>query len=175
MFQSVSRRNWGASASEGYMFKVQFKRLHRYFSLKSSEARDIKVGDFVKVEADRGEDLGVVCMKIAYSDFREEKPTAGFRGRGFSAEEDDKKILRCATESEKVQLPSKLSEETKALLVCQEKVFLRRFLMKVVDAEVVLHSESPHPYQIASTLLLFLVILLLSSLLLHPTAGILTC
>lgn len=41
-------------------------------------------GDFVKVEADRGEDLGVVCGKIACSDFREEKPTAGYRGRGHS-------------------------------------------------------------------------------------------
>ncbi len=41
-------------------------------------------GDFVKVDADRGEDLGIVCGKISCSDFKEEKPTAGFRGRGFS-------------------------------------------------------------------------------------------
>jgi len=41
-------------------------------------------GDFVKVEADRGEDLGIVCGKISCADFKEEKPTAGYRGRGYS-------------------------------------------------------------------------------------------
>jgi uncharacterized protein YajQ (UPF0234 family) len=58
-----------------------------YIFIIQNDVFKIKIkikGDFVKVEADRGEDLGIVCGKIASSDFREERPTAGYRGRGSS-------------------------------------------------------------------------------------------
>ena len=41
-------------------FQVQFKRSHRCLILSPSATQGIKPGDFVIVEADRGEDLGVV-------------------------------------------------------------------------------------------------------------------
>ena len=47
------------SASKSIV-KVQFKRSHRCLILSSSAPPGIKPGDFVIVEADRGEDLGVV-------------------------------------------------------------------------------------------------------------------
>lgn len=125
-----------ADAGDGYIYKIQFKRLHRYFTLGPNAQKCIKVGDFVKVEADRGEDLGVVCKKIARSDFREERPTAGFRGRGYSVmQEDGKRLLRIATDDETAQLPAKLCEEMKTLMVSREKVMMRKFHMNIVDAE----------------------------------------
>ena len=41
-------------------YQVQFKRSHRCLILSVSAPQGIKPGDFVIVEADRGEDLGVV-------------------------------------------------------------------------------------------------------------------
>ena len=48
-------------------------------------------GDFVKVEADRGEDMGIVLSKIPIDQFEEVIPTAGYRGRGFSCGQGEKK------------------------------------------------------------------------------------
>ena len=72
----------------------------------------------MKVEADRGEDLGVVCDKVAASEFREEKPTAGYRGRGLACDLGDcKRITRLATEEERVMLATKAIEEMQVLQV----------------------------------------------------------
>ena len=45
---------------EGPYFQVQFKRCHRCFILSPAAPNHVKPGDFVIVEGDRGEDLGVV-------------------------------------------------------------------------------------------------------------------
>ena len=39
--------------------QVQFKQSHRHFLRSATVDRHIEIGDFVMVEADRGEDLGV--------------------------------------------------------------------------------------------------------------------
>ena len=71
-----------------------------------------------KVEADRGEDLGVVCDKIAASEFSELKPTAGFRGRGMSCDlSASMRITRLATAEERALLPGKALEEAHVLRV----------------------------------------------------------
>ena len=88
------------------------------------------------MEADRGEDLGIVCAILRHDNFVESKPTAGFRGRGSSAiVEDSKYILRRATNKERQELPIKLMEENKALMVCREKVASRGYHMVIKDAE----------------------------------------
>ena len=72
----------------------------------------------MKVEADRGEDLGVVCHKVPQSEFKEEKPTAGYRGRGLACDLDDcKRIIRLATDEERAMLPMKALEEAHVLQV----------------------------------------------------------
>ncbi len=82
--------------------------------------RSIKPGDFVKVEADRGEDLGVVVSKVLAKDFHEYVPTAGYRGRGFSSGQGDKKLLlRVATNQERLSLMEKVRDEEKALEVSE--------------------------------------------------------
>lgn len=119
----------------------------------------------MKVEADRGEDMGVVVSKVPAKDFEEFVPTAGYRGRGFSSGQGEKKfIYRFATSEEKSQLKSKVRDEEKTLQVrnvgfhcpktrispptyetflalyrdCQvirEKVLERQMPMAILDAE----------------------------------------
>ncbi len=74
---------------------------------------------FVKVEADRGEDLGIVLSKIPVEEFEEAIPTAGYRGRGYSNGQTDRKmVLRLATAQEKLSLVDKVDDEEKVLQVC---------------------------------------------------------
>jgi hypothetical protein len=101
-----------------YHMQVQFKRAHKNYILAPSAPRDIIPGDFVKVEADRGEDMGIVLAKIPVEDFEEVIPTAGYRGRGFSSGQGEKKYLfRLATPDERASLTSKVQEEERALEV----------------------------------------------------------
>ena len=120
------------------VYKLQFKQCYKYYIIKKSSNiyKQLSIGEFVKVEADRGEDLGIVCAVHRYDSFVETKPTAGFRGRGSSAiVEDSKYILRRATNKERQELPIKLMEENKALMVCREKVASRGYQMVIKDAE----------------------------------------
>ena len=75
-------------------------------------------GDFVKVEADRGEDMGIVLNKSLVCDFEEVMPTAGYRGRGFSCGQGEKKFLyRLATPDERAALAIKVEDEERTLEV----------------------------------------------------------
>jgi hypothetical protein len=72
----------------------------------------------VKVEADRGEDMGIVLAKIPMESFEEVIPTAGYRGRGFSSGQGERKYLfRRATNDERASLVSKVYDEERALEV----------------------------------------------------------
>ena len=72
----------------------------------------------IKVEADRGEDLGVVVSKSLVEDFVEFVPTAGYRGRGYSAGLGEKKyIIRFATTEERMLLRNKVEDEERTLQV----------------------------------------------------------
>lgn len=103
---------------DGYIYQVQFKRAHKNYILAPSAPRDILPGDFVKVEADRGEDMGIVLAKIPESQFEEVIPTAGYRGRGFSSGQGERKYLyRIANAEERTSLVQKVIEEEKALEV----------------------------------------------------------
>lgn len=74
----------------------------------------------MKVEADRGEDLGVVVSKSLVEDFVEFIPTAGYRGRGYSAGLGEKKyIIRFATAEERMLLRNKVEDEERTLQVSE--------------------------------------------------------
>lgn len=96
-------------SSDGNVYQVHFKRAHRNFLLAPSAPRNLSPGDFVKVEADRGEDLGVVIARIPVLEFDEAVPTAGYRGRGFSSGQSEKKlVLRRASMTEREMLLDKV-------------------------------------------------------------------
>lgn len=80
----------------------------------------LKVGSFVVVEADRGEDLGVVVL-IAPRD----SPLAISLNTANStaskgSEGELKKILRFATPQERSELPNKAKDEMDILKVCSQ-------------------------------------------------------
>ena len=127
-------------SADGYIYQIHFKRAHRNFLMSYnamvSTNGPIHIGDFVKVEADRGEDMGVIISKVPSANFTETIPTAGYRGRGFSSGQTDKKfILRLATLEERRSLIEKVRDEEKALEVIRHKVIENRHPMEILDAE----------------------------------------
>lgn len=123
-------------SADGYIYKVHFKRAARNFVLHRFASMNIKPGDFVKVEADRGEDLGVVIEKVPASEFKEFMPTAGYRGRGFSTGQTEKKsLMRLATLEECAQLAVKFDDEERALEIIRCKVAEFMLPMIILDAE----------------------------------------
>ena len=126
-----------AESADGFVYVVQFKRSYRPFFLSPYAPRSIEKGDFVVVEADRGEDLGVVREKVLAVDYEEDKHTAGHRGRGFavSSNGENKCLLRIATLEERALIADKVVEEEITLQVCREKALERGLPMNIVDAE----------------------------------------
>ena len=114
---------------------MRFKRATRSYVLGTTAPLDVAVGDFLVVEADRGEDLGVVTDILSMKEFIERRyqQQQFLRGRGGrgggggggggggvggggggGTEDDDQsvgRILRRATASERQHLPEKFHDE----------------------------------------------------------------
>lgn len=139
------------------VYNVKFKRTQRHFILGQRMQRDVQIGSYVKVEADRGEDLGIVisCISsekvIAGARLNSQYPvspsaecdinsTAGDSSSDISipssvGNKDLKRVLRLATNDEIFLLIVKKEEEEELLKVCEEKIVQRSLPMNVVDAE----------------------------------------
>ena len=78
------------------------------------------------MDADRGEDIGIVVEIVPAYTFADDKHTAGHRGKGFATDQhgEIRKVARIATPDERELLPGKAAEEN-------------------AIAEVVLYSLSP--------------------------------
>jgi len=120
---------------DGFLYQVQFKRGIRNFLLAPSIAhsRSIRIGDYVKVEADRGEDLGKVISCVPVSDTGKYATSPVQKGRTGNFEKE--RILRLATEAELHLVKIKSLDEQRVLEVCRSKVLQRNLPMRVVDAE----------------------------------------
>jgi PSP1 C-terminal conserved region len=120
------------------VYSVKFKRTQRNFVLGPRISRDLKIGTYVKVEADRGEDLGIVVGKLPadkYS-FSRSSFASGLGPPGLGAGNVDlKRIIRLATHDEVSLLSMKRDEEEELLKICRAKVRQRGLPMHVVDAE----------------------------------------
>jgi hypothetical protein len=135
----------GMSAPKN-VYNVKFKRTQRSFVMGPRLNRDLKIGTYVKVEADRGEDLGIIIGRVApdkiatagrggyrgsMGDMVNIPPTAG----AGPPPSDLKRIIRLATHDEVSLLAMKREEEEELLQVCRTKVRQRALPMRVVDAE----------------------------------------
>jgi hypothetical protein len=127
------------------IYNVKFKRTQRSFILGDQAPQEITVGTYVKVEADRGEDLGVVQSRLPAEGYKTNRPDGsspgmmeisglGGGGIGYGAT-DLKQILRPATKEEISLLDDKTQEEESLLKICRSKVRQRGLSMNVVDAE----------------------------------------
>jgi hypothetical protein len=129
------------------VYNVKFKHTQRCFVMGPRINRDLKIGTYVKVEADRGEDLGIVVGKVpsekynvpARPSFRGGVGEVGIipppSGLGAAGAADLKRIIRLATHDEVSLLAIKREEEEELLKICRTKVRQRALPMHVVDAE----------------------------------------
>ena len=109
----------------GLMFKVQFKSTTDNFNLADSCTRDIAIGDYVKVEADRGHDVGTVS-DIFWPSADQVQALAAT---------NNKQILAIASEDEFLLSKGKSRDEARALSICEEIVSARGMQITLVDAE----------------------------------------
>ncbi|KAI6044352.1 PSP1 C-terminal conserved region-domain-containing protein [Pisolithus marmoratus] len=110
---------------------------------------DIRVGDLVIVEADRGKDLGTVVndsitLKEVEAFEREQRERAAYGDgsplspggqQGSKKEINPKMIYGKAQPQDRQQLVAKSQDELKALQLCQTKVRQKKLPMEVIDAE----------------------------------------
>ncbi len=119
----------GASVSKAghkMVYTVKFKRSQRAFKLGERVTREVKIGCYVKVEADRGEDLGIVISIV---------PVEKYLAANDDKEKPVLTIKRPATNDEIHLLDVKKEEEDELLKICTTKARQRGLPMTVVDAE----------------------------------------
>lgn len=156
-FPSVDSLSHCQGKKNVYVYNVKFKRTQRHFILGQCMQRVVQVGSYVKVEADRGEDLGIVisctpsdkvmsgarlsCRHPVNSGVEYDMNTTD-RCSGYDislpsprGSRDLKRLLRLATDDEILLLVVKKEEEEELLKICEEKIVQRSLPMKVVDAE----------------------------------------
>lgn len=125
-------------SADGLVYLVHFKHSHRNFILAPSAPKNIQLGEFVIVEADRGEDIGIVVEIVPAYTFVDDKHTAGHRGKGFATDQhgEIRKVLRIASPDERELLPAKAAEEAAIVEVCREKVVYQfQMPITIIDTE----------------------------------------
>ncbi|KAF8953475.1 hypothetical protein BGZ52_010204 [Haplosporangium bisporale] len=132
----------------GLLYVVEFKAGRRdlFYSTKSSGLQ-LRRGDLVMVEADRGKDLGKItddsitpqAVQVLQIKTAEEAVTASLGqpdgGIRMPKEIHPKRIFRLAHTTEVALLETKNQDEEKAKMVCQAKVRQKKLPMEVVAAE----------------------------------------
>jgi len=101
--------------------KVKFKGTRRGFYTNYN--LDLKVGDHVIVEGERGKEIGQVVQR---GDLARRK---SFDGRKLA------KVLKVATDEEKEHLDEMRGLEEEAKKVCQQKIYEKKLPMNLVDVE----------------------------------------
>lgn len=125
-------------SADDMVYLVQFKYLQRNYILSSEAPKNICVGEFIVVEADRGEDIGIVVEKAPASFFQKDKHTAGHRWKAFATGQNGeiRKVTRIATLPERALLPDKAAEEASITEACRERAVHQYHLpIAIIDTE----------------------------------------
>ncbi|KAH7923766.1 PSP1-domain-containing protein [Leucogyrophana mollusca] len=134
------------------LYIVEFKAGRTDLFYLTDLSLDVRVGDLVIVEADRGKDLGKVVndsitLKEVEEFQREQKERVGFgdggpmspggpqSGASGKKEINPKMIYGKAQPQDTQHLVTKIQDEVKALQLCQSKVRQKKLPMEVIDAE----------------------------------------
>ncbi len=102
------------------VIEVQFKAQRKEF-YKNSRALYLRTGSHCVVQADRGEDMGMI-ISITRAELEE-------------IDAEMKEVLRHATDKDIEHLNEMRAKESEALKICQQKVAEHRLPMKLVDVE----------------------------------------
>ncbi|HUV36220.1 MAG TPA: regulatory iron-sulfur-containing complex subunit RicT [Patescibacteria group bacterium] len=102
------------------IIEIQFKAQRKEF-YKNARELYLKTGNYCVVQADRGEDMGLI-ISIA-------------RANPDEVDADLKEVLRHATDKDLENLEDIRKKEAEALATCQEKVNEHKLPMKLVDVE----------------------------------------
>lgn len=102
------------------IIEVQFKAQRKEF-YKNSRALYLRTGNHCVVQADRGEDMGLIISIT--------------RAEPNEIDADLKEILRHATDKDIERLGEMRSKEAEAIRICQQKASEHRLPMKLVDVE----------------------------------------
>ena len=145
--QALTAGTSGSKSGHRMVYNVKFKRSQRNFVINQPFTREVKIGCYVKVEADRGEDLGIVMGIVPGEKFISTKRHRSMTEDSAASGEmtapphavtsigDMKIITRLATNDEISLLQVQREEEDELLKVCSTKVRQRGLPMSVVDAE----------------------------------------
>lgn len=125
----------GPSSSSRVVYTVKFKRSQRNFILSPHIQGEIKIGTYVKVEADRGHDLGIVLSRVPIEKFSKYGSNDSSSSSSRTTLPDMKKIISVASNEEISLLQVKKEEEDELLKICRSKAAQKGLNMNVVDAE----------------------------------------
>ncbi|KAF9915220.1 hypothetical protein FBU30_002113, partial [Linnemannia zychae] len=139
----------GQLPHRGSLYMVEFKAgRNDLFYTSENSGLNLKKGDLVMVEADRGKDLGKIIndsitpqqilalqTQQAESAALQAQQDGGNGGQRAPKEIHPKRIFGLAQPSEIAQLISKNQDEIEAMIMCQTKVRQKRLPMEVVNAE----------------------------------------
>lgn len=130
---SLCSSTHGAMKEPDWYYEVEFKQYRRSIF---SGSPTFRIGDFVKVQADRGQDLGQIIriscnLETLRSDIRQNAGACSDKRVTFPL----KRIAGLATADELSRLGKKFEREKEVLKFCCSKVKERSLPMKVIDAE----------------------------------------
>jgi hypothetical protein len=117
----------------GMIYQVQFKCAIRNYILGAQAHPSVMIGDFVVVEADRGEDIGVVVEIIPMKTFVERRI---YMKNNVEDENVIGRILRLASVAERQFLSEKFHDEDDVVQFCRELGYSTyRLPMMIHDVE----------------------------------------
>ena len=119
-----------------FIYVVNFKRTKDQFIHAVGYGRGFKTGDFVKVEADRGHDVGIISeIVLLPNHFMTEYSTVADVEDELQIPVPQRCVLMHASEREIQVLLAKVRDESKALQVCRQLAQQRQMRLNLLDAE----------------------------------------
>ncbi len=127
VFDWLNEVSTSGESADYDVFEVSFKGGRRNF-FRNQRDLQVRTGDFVLVQADRGLDFGTVHMSGELVRLR-------FKSKGGHEESDLPTIVRKATSSDVDRWEENKSKETDSFLVGRKSIERRNLPMKLVDVE----------------------------------------
>ena len=119
-----------------FIYVVNFKRTKDQFIHSKSYGRAFKKGDFVKVEADRGHDVGIISeIVLLPSHFMTDRTTVGEVEAELQVPIPQRCVITHASERDIEILLAKVRDEAHALQVCRQLAQQRQMRLNLLDAE----------------------------------------